>query len=143
MNDKINKAGFILFYKQTVLTLTYIDSTSQRMEYDFPKGKKGENESNLECAIRELNEELTIGSDLIIIPDFQDICRYCFEDRRVELTLFLGLLKNMISKHGEEHNGIKYLNYPEETKRLLRTERYQSVVNAYSFLKQERGKKDA
>ncbi|MGM9877841.1 MAG: NUDIX domain-containing protein [Bacilli bacterium] len=56
--DKIDKSGCIVFNKdKTKVALIYRDF---RNDYTFPKGHVEKNESLIECAIRETEEEIKI-----------------------------------------------------------------------------------
>jgi len=86
---------------------------------DLPKGHVDPGESDVECALRELEEETGITADDIDLdPDFQFENRYMvrykrFGDQDVEKTLviFLGRLQREVEMKVSEHESHKWMKW--------------------------------
>lgn len=89
--------------------------------WDLPKGHVDPGESDLECALRELQEETGIEKDDIIIdPDFRYVSRYRVNGGRYgapgeklekTLLIFLGRLVNDVSLTITEHTGFEWFSW--------------------------------
>ncbi len=81
--------------------------------YDLPKGHVDGNETDIECAMRELREETGIGSDdLELDPEFRWQTDYYVRYREFggqlahkTLVVFLGILKREVPIVVTEHQG--------------------------------------
>ncbi|HUE72175.1 MAG TPA: NUDIX domain-containing protein [Pirellulaceae bacterium] len=83
--------------------------------WDLPKGHLDEEESDTECALRELREETGIGADDIEIdPDFRFTIEYDVDSRRhgerrhKTVVYFLGRLLRDVTITPTEHAGSQW-----------------------------------
>ena len=87
--------------------------------YDLPKGHVDEGETEMECALRELEEETAISPhDIEIDPDFRFTHRYQVRSKRHNLELrnkilvmFLGYLLNDVPIKLTEHMGHEWIKW--------------------------------
>ncbi|HMO15737.1 MAG TPA: NUDIX domain-containing protein [Pirellulaceae bacterium] len=87
--------------------------------WDFPKGHVDVGETELQCALRELDEETGIKPELIDIdPHFRftmmytvHLKRFNFEPRIKTLVMFLGFLNADVKIKPTEHSGFKWSNW--------------------------------
>ncbi|MCP4782108.1 MAG: NUDIX domain-containing protein [Fuerstiella sp.] len=89
--------------------------------WDLPKGHVDPGETDLECALRELEEETGIGSNQIIMaPDFLYETRYMVTGKRyglgkapIEKTLriYLGRLTQDVTLAITEHLGFEWIDW--------------------------------
>lgn len=89
--------------------------------WDLPKGHVDPGETDIECALRELEEETGIAADDIDVDeDFRYETRYMVkakryteEDGEVEKTLliFLGRLTNDVEIEVTEHGGYQWFDW--------------------------------
>lgn len=84
--------------------------------WDLPKGHVDDGESNLECALRELEEETGIGErDIEIDHDFRFQLQYKVVYKRFgsdpikkKLIIFLARLRNEVDINPTEHQGYQW-----------------------------------
>lgn len=83
---------------------------------DLPKGHVDQGETDLQCALRELQEETGITADDIELdPDFQFVTHYPVRRKRTgelcdkTLVIFLGRLKRDVDIAVTEHVGYRWL----------------------------------
>ena len=84
---------------------------------DIPKGHVEEGESDLVCALREMEEETGISSeDIELDPSFQFTTKYPVKSKRTgnqwrekTLVVFLGRLKRDVDVQVTEHGGFQWL----------------------------------
>ena len=83
--------------------------------WDLPKGHVDSGESELQCALRELQEETSISpADIERVEDFRFTTRYQVRDKRraqlyeKELVVFLARLKRDVPIHPTEHGGFQW-----------------------------------
>ena len=87
--------------------------------WDLPKGHVDEDESDLECALRELIEETGIGvDDIEIDPDFQFVHHYTVNNSRhgsvpkpKQLIIYLGKLLRPVDIEVTEHEGFQWIDW--------------------------------
>ncbi len=87
--------------------------------WDLPKGHVDEGESDLECALRELNEETGITSeDIDLDPDFRFTTQYKGWPKRLggreaekTLVIFLGRLHREVEIRPTEHRSFQWFNW--------------------------------
>ena len=85
----------------------------------LPKGHVDSGESDLQCALRELNEETGImESDIELDPQFQFLTRYEIRDPKDKgrtisksLRIFLGWLKREVEIKPSEHLGFEWFKW--------------------------------
>jgi len=101
---KFKRAGLILKYDGKFL-LVY-GRTSKK--WSFPKGKKNDNETSIECAIREFEEETGI---LLTLEDIRKINFYFRTSHCVyyllDLDYFIDIKKN--TKYNFEISKVRYM----------------------------------
>jgi bis(5'-nucleosidyl)-tetraphosphatase len=116
---QVKSCGFILFTgDRTHLQKSFLLMKHQD-RYDLPKGHIESGESDLECALREMNEETGIPIDAIQVePEFQYRSTYYpqyerFNDEIVEKTLiiFLGWVDAPTVIPSNEHLGYEWIDW--------------------------------
>lgn len=82
--------------------------------FDFPKGHLEAGETEIQAALRELEEETGI-SDVKLIDGFQDHVIYFFRSRgdliNKKVTFFVGITPDFNVKLSDEHQGYLWLDY--------------------------------
>lgn len=84
---------------------------------DLPKGHVDPGESELQCALRELEEETGIGAhDVEVLPDFRFVTSYevCnkrsgYQPGRKMLIIFLGRLRRDVPIVPSEHQDYRWI----------------------------------
>ena len=90
-----------------------------RSRWDLPKGHVDAGETDMQCALRELEEETGIGqADISIDPDFSfcheynvRLKRYNNEEKWKRLTIFLANLTSDVSISPTEHEGFAWFDW--------------------------------
>ena len=106
---KVKSCGVLVFRKKKSGLQFLLMHHADR--YDMPKGHVEKGESDLECALRELEEETAIApADIEIDPVFHFEIRYrtrqkkfaCAEVQK-KLVMFMGRLRNKVKIVPTEH----------------------------------------
>ena len=87
--------------------------------WDLPKGHVDPGETNMECAIRELEEETGIQKqDLVIDPDFKYKQRYMVSSKRTKgkpkkkkLIIYAAKLRQPVELKLTEHEGFQWFDW--------------------------------
>ncbi len=87
--------------------------------WDLPKGHVDPGETDMECALREMEEETGISSDDVSIdPDFRFTLRYNVQNKRTngqvkqkKLVIYLGRLKVDREIIVTEHDGYEWIDW--------------------------------
>lgn len=117
--QQVKSCGFMLFSgnradpQKSFLLMKHPD------RYDLPKGHIEAGESDLECALREMNEETGIPiSTVKIEPDFQyrsiyypKYARYDNETIEKTLIIFLGWVDSTTVITSTEHLGYEWIDW--------------------------------
>ena len=94
----------------------------QETEWEFPKGRRNNNESDLECAKREFVEETNIDLDDILITNNRIEEKYISNNNnKYRHIYYIGYLKNNISlqkKPCREILRVSWMNYEEGLKKI-------------------------
>jgi bis(5'-nucleosidyl)-tetraphosphatase len=138
--QQVKSCGFILFQgnrihpQKSFLLMKHLD------RYDLPKGHIEPGESDLECALREMNEETGIPISAVQIePDFQYRSTYYphsarFNNEIVEKTLiiFLGWVDSPTVITSSEHLGSEWIDWqPPHHIQLQTIDPLLAAVRAY------------
>lgn len=122
--------------------LNKIKNSYNNPEWEFPKGRRNDNENNIDCALREFEEETGISKDNITIldkinPIIENING--LNDKKYKITYYIGILNNDVDLKMDENNiyhkieigDIRFLNY-YETNKFIREfhEEKLSIVNS-------------
>ena len=110
---QVRSSGVIVFRKQPQLSFLLMKHANR---WDLPKGHVDPGESDIECALRELDEETGIQRDDIKLDlSFRFETQYDVGDRRFpgevahkSLVIFLGWLAHEIDICATEHLGHKW-----------------------------------
>src|ERR1700722_14936550 len=134
---KQTSAGIVVFHehdnKVEYLLLQYAAG-----HWDFAKGKLEEEETKLQAARRELQEETGL-TDIEIVPGFEESLSYIFKDFRGKpiektVTFFVGHIdeKKDITL-SREHQGYIWLGYEEGVTRLTYSNAREVLIRAHEF----------
>ena len=102
--EKFTKLSNGFLYKKTrkIINLNYFiinsDTNYKETEWEFPKGRRNNNESNLECAKREFTEETNYtNKDYELIENIQNFSEEFIGENKVryKYIYFIGHLKNI------------------------------------------------
>jgi bis(5'-nucleosidyl)-tetraphosphatase len=131
-------AGFILITDDfetddySVLLLHYTSG-----HWDFPKGNIETNETELEAATRELQEETSIES-FRVIPNFRYVLDYKYTRKSMliskEVTLFLASTGVRKVKISHEHMGYNWVKKSDATTQLTYKNAKNALMQAINFL---------
>ena len=131
-------AGFILITDDfetddySVLLLHYTSG-----HWDLPKGNIETNETELEAATRELQEETGIES-FRVIPNFRYVLDYKYTRRNVliskQVTLFLASTGVRKVKISHEHMGYSWVKKSTATTQLTYKNAKNALMQAINFL---------
>ena len=135
--EKFNKLSNSYLYKKTneIINLKYFIDKSQtsyeETEWEFPKGRRNNNESNLECAKREFTEETNyINDDYDLIKNIQTFSEEFTGENKVryKYIYYIGILKNLKKKiyidknNKDQYSEIKNIKWltKEESLNIIR-----------------------
>jgi len=113
-----NKSCGILLIDQTGTHFLLMRSIKK---WDLPKGHRKKKESELECALREFNEETSVDLSSILIKDdfrFHEITYH--QDKitkmysRKEMVIFMAKLKEKVNIRPTEHISYKWFEMNSE-----------------------------
>ena len=113
-DNEIKSCGVVVVRGQPVTDVLLMIHPTR---LDVPKGHVEKGETDLQCALRELEEETGIGaSDIEIDPEFQFVTRYPvkykrsgYQWREKTLIIFLGRLKDAdFEIKVTEHEGFRW-----------------------------------
>lgn len=131
-------AGFILITDDfetddySVLLLHYTSG-----HWDFPKGNIETNETELEAATRELQEETSIES-FRVIPNFRYVLDYKYTRKSMliskQITLFLASTGVRKVKISHEHMGYNWVKKSDATTQLTYKNAKNALMQAINFL---------
>lgn len=123
---KEKSAGFLIFRKDGD-KIEYL-FLKNKDRFDIPKGLQKSNESELETALRELEEETGL-KDIKVIPLFKKKAEYFYkcnnEIIKKEVVYFLGETKTKEIKISEEHDGYVWMSKEEALSKL----KYENLKN--------------
>jgi bis(5'-nucleosidyl)-tetraphosphatase len=113
---QLKSCGIICFRRHPKLEFLIMEHTDR---LDWPKGHILPGEMELECALRECEEETCIPRNVIHVdPHFRHELKYHtsyrrFGDEEVEktLVLFLGLVPNDIAVSSSEHPSYQWMEW--------------------------------
>lgn len=132
-------AGIVVYYQQgnTVeyLLLHYIPG-----HWDFAKGKLEAGETNIQAAMRELEEETGLA-DVTIHQGFEELLTYQFRDRSgnsIEKTVhfFVGRVPDRVTsvRLSKEHQGYVWLPYQAALDQLTFSNAKEVLARADAFI---------
>lgn len=120
MNEvEVRSCGFIIFRANSKSEKLEFLLMKHKSRWDLPKGHVDPGESQMECALRELEEETAITADDILIDaDFrfsqQYEVRYSRNDYRPqqkELVIYLAMLEHPVELVITEHVGYQWFEW--------------------------------
>ena len=122
------KFDFIKKYLNNILDK--IKTHYNNPEWEFPKGRRNDNENNIDCALREFEEETGIKkNDITILDKINPIIENIngLNDKKYKITYYIGVLNNENIDikldenniyHKIEISDIKFFNYYETNKNI-------------------------
>ena len=130
---KENSAGIVLYRshnnsKNVILLLHYGNG-----HWDFPKGNIEANETQIQAAVRELEEETGIDK-FRLVPGFKETLSYTYKKKSQivskAVTFFLGTttISNVVLSN--EHIGYLWLTYQESINMLTFTNAKKLLIQA-------------
>ncbi len=117
MAKQLMSCGFFIYRDQPNLSFLLMEHSSR---WDLPKGHVDKGESDMQCALRELDEETGITqSDIILDPDFRfeqqykvKLAKYNHEPRTKTLIIFMAKLVDPDFKIvPTEHEGFEWFDW--------------------------------
>lgn len=110
---ELRSCGFLIFAQQPTLCFLLMEHADR---LDLPKGHLDPGETDMECALRELNEETGIlPGQIEIDPSFRFETHYAVRSRRVDggvanktLVIFLACLRDARDVAVTEHRGFRW-----------------------------------
>lgn len=110
---EVRACGFLIIQGDPIESFLLMQHKDR---WDLPKGHVDGNETDMQCALRELNEETGITADEIeIVPDFRFSIQYHVQYKRTdgkkklkEVVFFLGRLKRSKEIAMTEHVGCEW-----------------------------------
>ena len=129
--------GIVLFHSEHFLLIQHSVKSGEKGHWDFPKGHIEGNETELETATRELEEETGINAFQLVNGFKEKICYNIHKGSKVipkEVSFFLAksLTKNV--KLSSEHENYKWLNFSSALDQLTYSNAKEVLVKAKNFL---------
>ena len=130
---RVKSCGLIVFRREPELSFLLMRHPRR---YDLPKGHVDGNETELECAWRELSEETGLTPDCVRLQDgFRFVITYYPRSRRFggmqvekEVVLFLGWLEQARDIVVTEHTGHEWVRWAPPHR--IQTETIDSLLAA-------------
>ena len=129
--------GVVLFNSDKVLLLRHSSISSREGgHWDFPKGHIDDGETEIQTALRELEEETEIAH-VNVIDGFRDTITYTFsggqEQIEKEVVFFLATTKESKVTLSHEHIDYSWLDFDSAFSRLTYNNARQVLRNAIEF----------
>ena len=113
---EVKSCGVLVLRRKPELSFLLMKHASR---WDLPKGHVDRGESDLECALRELEEETGIrGDDIEVDKGFDFVTRYEIRDPKnpnqmisKTLRIFLGWMKRDVAIQTSEHLGYEWFRW--------------------------------
>jgi ADP-ribose pyrophosphatase YjhB (NUDIX family) len=95
------------------LNFYIINCTNGFLEWGFPKGRRNNQESDLECAMREFEEETGITKDFYKIMNIESVFEKYIGTNGIEYKYkyFIAIAKDNLEIHNRENNEIGSINF--------------------------------
>ncbi len=114
--NRIKSCGVVVFKEDPELSFLLMRHKSR---WDFPKGHVDDGESEIECALRELEEETGISEDIIKLDEhFRHANEYQVKQKKRNqelrdktLVLFLGFIEENVEIVLTEHIGYEWIKW--------------------------------
>ena len=138
--QQVKSCGFILFRGDRANPQKSFLLMKHQDRYDLPKGHVESGESDLECALREMNEETGIPVSAVQIePDFQyrsiyypQYARYDHQTIEKTLIIFLGWVDPQTKIITTEHPSYEWIDWqPPHQIQLQTIDPLLAAVRAY------------
>ena len=122
---KSRSCGVLVVYGDPIAEFLLM---KHRTRWDLPKGHVDPGESDIECALRELQEETGIDAkDIELDPDFQFSTSYPVRYKKSEevldktLIIYLGRLRKKLPIRPTEHPGFEWFAWNPPHQIQIRT----------------------
>jgi len=130
--------GIVLFYSDEFLIIQHSNESNElKGHWDFPKGHVEDNESELETAVRELQEETGID-DFKLIENFRQKITYDVHKNNAvipkEVIFFLAESSTKLIQLSSEHQNYRWLTFDLAYDRLTYSNAKEVLVKAKTFL---------
>ncbi len=127
----------VLLNSSKVLLLRHSsDSSRSGGHWDFPKGHMDDGETEIQTALRELEEETGIAN-VVVVDGFRDTITYTFprDQKRIgkEVVFFLATTKERKVRLSHEHIDHCWLDFDSAFSRLTYDTARQVLRNAIDF----------
>ncbi len=115
--SKLQSCGFLIYRDQPELSFLLMQHPAR---WDLPKGHVDKGETEMECALRELEEETGITNKQILVDDgfryeqqyLVSLPKFNHEPRLKTLTIFLAKLNEpYVEIQLTEHDGYQWLKW--------------------------------
>ncbi len=130
--------GIILFHLEDFLLIQHsVKSNKDEGHWDFPKGHVEDNETELETAIRELEEETGIA-DFQLVDNFKHRITYNIQNGNAviskEVIFFLAKSNTKVVTLSSEHQDYSWLSFNSAYDKLTYTNAKETLVKVKTFL---------
>ena len=130
--------GIVLFHSDEFLVIQHSTKSNEvQGHWDFPKGHVEDNETELETATRELQEETGIG-DFRLINNFRQKINYNVHKNNAvipkEVIFFLAESSTKSVQLSSEHQNYRWLDFDLAHERLTYSNAKEVLVKAKTFL---------
>lgn len=125
MAVEVKSCGFLIIRGEPIREFLLMRHDDR---WDLPKGHVDEGETEMQCALRELDEETGItAGDIEVVPNFRFTLEYPVFDKRrgghcdKTLVVFLARLKRDVKIGATEHVGYEWFAWSPPHKMQTRT----------------------
>ena len=137
--EKEKSAGAIIFRKEDKIKKFLLLHYSEG-HWDFPKGHVEKNETELETAKREIEEETGL-KELTFLPKFRETISYYYKRDgklyRKEVVFFLAEASESAIKISKEHIGSEWLEFNKAMEKLTFKNAKELLKKANDFPERE------
>jgi len=139
--DKFMKLQKGFMKDDTLINIQYLydnmTTTYETCEWEFPKGRRNENEKNRECAIREFQEETNIvPSTCLIFPNITPLSEEYYGENNIKYkhVYYLGILMDPDVHLYIDASNCNQVNEVSDIQWLTKAEAY-SKIRSYNTTK--------
>ncbi len=140
METKKEKSAGAIIFKKEGKSKKFLLLHYEEVHWDFPKGHVEKNETELETAKREIEEETGLN-ELEFLKKFHETISYYYKRGgkiyHKEVVFFLAETGESAIKISKEHVGFEWLEFGKALEKLTFKNAKELLKKANDFLKQE------